>query len=76
MKCAARDWRANFFPVGIAHSNVGSGVGADAVASGAAGGIGWDSMDIVPEVSTDRHGIRTRLPALFMFGRTSTRSGT
>jgi hypothetical protein len=51
-------------------------VGADAVASGAAGGIGWDSMDIVPEVSTDRHGIRTRLPALFMFGRTRTRSGT
>jgi hypothetical protein len=32
---AARDRRANFFPVGAAHSIVGGfGVGADAVASG------------------------------------------
>jgi hypothetical protein len=38
---AARDWLANFFPVGIAHSIVGGlGVGADAVASGAGGGVG------------------------------------
>jgi hypothetical protein len=37
---AARDWRANFFPVGIAHSIVGgSALGADAVASDAAGGV-------------------------------------
>jgi hypothetical protein len=38
---AARDWRANFFPVGIAHSVVvGTTWGADAVAGGAAGGVG------------------------------------
>jgi len=38
---AARDWRAKFFPVGIAHSIVGgSAWGADAVAGGAAGVVG------------------------------------
>jgi len=35
---SGRDWRANFFPVGIAHSI--AGVGADAVGRGAAGGRG------------------------------------
>jgi hypothetical protein len=38
---AARDWRANFFPVGIAHSIVGGTArGADAVVGVAAGGVG------------------------------------
>ena len=38
---AARDWRATFFPVGIADSIVvGTALGADAVAGGAAGGVG------------------------------------
>jgi hypothetical protein len=38
---AARDWRANFFPVGIAPLHRRRlGVGADAVARGAVGGVG------------------------------------
>jgi hypothetical protein len=38
---AARDWRANFFPVGIAPLRRRLlGVGANAVADGAAGGVG------------------------------------
>jgi hypothetical protein len=38
---AARDWRANFFPGGIAHSIVGgSACEPDAVAGGTAGGVG------------------------------------
>jgi hypothetical protein len=37
---AARDWRANFFPVGIAHLHRRRlGVGADAVEGGAEGGV-------------------------------------
>jgi hypothetical protein len=37
----ARGWRANFFPVGIAHSIVdGLGAGADTAAGAAAGGLG------------------------------------
>jgi hypothetical protein len=37
---AARDWRANFFPVGSRTPRRRLGVGADAVAGGAAGGVG------------------------------------
>jgi hypothetical protein len=43
---AARDWRATFFPVGIAHSVVrGSARGADAVAGGADGDVGRAQQD-------------------------------
>ena len=38
--CASRDQRANFFPLGIALRRRRLGLGADAVAVGAAGGVG------------------------------------
>jgi hypothetical protein len=51
---AARDWRANFFPVGSRTPRRRLGVGADAVAGGAAGGVGSCTLIecFLPE---DRH---------------------
>jgi hypothetical protein len=48
---AARDWRVNFFPVGIAHSIVGGSAWEPTpVAAGAAGDVGHEAaLRLVPQ---------------------------